>query len=226
MNIMYKRILIGITLVFVLFAIRYSGIHTHLTLEVIRANSMHLQKFIAYSYATSVALFIALFALIVSCAIPLSPLMTVASGYFFQTIPGTLYSIVGATLGATISFFVFRYLLRDYVQKKYGERLKRFNKEFRTRGASYLLFLQLLPITPFGVIAVISGLSTLPWWTFVWTTAVGIAPGSFIYAFAGRQLMTIEKMSDILSWPVIVALSLLALFSLLPIVVRTIHQRP
>ena len=225
MKTLYKRLLIGIIFISIILILRFSPLGSYINLEYIRQNSVYLQNWVNTNYWLAVALFIALFVPIVLFAIPVSPVLTIIGGYFFDVIPGALYSIIGATIGATIAFFMFRYLLRDFVQGKYGHLLKTFNSEFKKQGASYLLFMQLLPITPFIVITVVSGLSEISWWTFVWATILGIAPGSFIFAFAGKQLMSIEKASDVLSWPLILALVLLAVLALLPIVVRKLRKK-
>ncbi|MGE0207104.1 MAG: TVP38/TMEM64 family protein [Candidatus Babeliales bacterium] len=219
MNAVQKRFLIGFSLLLLVLVVRFSGIHHYITLERIKEQSHILEYYIQRAYLPSVFMYIGILAALVACAIPVSFLLTIASGYFFGAIPGACYSIIGSTLGATISFFVFRYLLRASVQKKYGHLLEKFNQEFKKRGASYLLFLQLLPVTPYGVIIVISSLSALSWWVFVWTTAIGIAPGSFIFAFAGRQFMSLSSTADVLSWPVLLSLLMLALFALLPLIV-------
>ena len=220
MKQLHKRLLIGLVLIVAILIIRFTGIHKHITLEAIRHNSEALQHYIEYAYLSSVLFFIGFLAIMVVCSIPVSSILTIASGSFFGILPGALYSVIGSTLGATIAFFTFRYLLRGSFEEKYGDKLKKFNEAFKKQGASYLLFMQLLPITPFGLITVVSGLSEVSWWTFVWTTVVGITPGSLIYAFAGRQLMTIKRASDILSWPIILALTGLALIALLPLLVR------
>lgn len=223
MNFRKNKWIFGILLLILILLIRATGVHKYITIETIRQNSQYLQAAIAHNYWFSVFVFIAGISGVVAFAIPISVLLTIASGYFFGVIPGAVYSIVGATLGATISFFTFRYLMRNSVQQKYGRALEKFNTELKKRGATYLLFMQLLPITPFGVIIVISSLSAISWWTFVWATALGITPGSLIYSFAGRQFMHIDKISDILSWPIIIALTLLALSSLLPFIARRIN---
>lgn len=224
MKAMYKRILIGIGFIAAVLILRFSSLGSYINLEYIRRNSAYLQELINTNYGAAVVLFIALYVAVILSAIPVSPILNIAGGYFFDVIPGALYSIVGAALGATIAFFMFRYLLREFVQGKYGHRLQTFNNEFKKQGASYLLFMQLLPITPFSVITVLSGLSQISWWTFVWATILGIAPGSFIFSFAGKQLMSIEKVSDVLSWPLLLALTLLAVLALVPIIVRKLRN--
>ncbi len=225
MKTMYKRLLIGIIFIAVILTLRFSPLCSYINLEYIRRNSVYLQQLVTTNYWFSVGFFIALYVLVVLSAIPVSPALNIVGGYFFDVIPGALYAIVGATIGATIAFFMFRYLLREFVQGKYGHLLKTFNREFKEQGASYLLFMQLLPITPFSVIIIVSGLSEISWWTFVWATILGIAPGSFIFAFAGKQLMSIEKPADVLSWPLILVLVLLAVLALLPIVVRKLRKK-
>src|SRR5262249_21148831 len=135
-------------------------------------------------------------------------------------IPGSIYSVWGCTIGATISFLLFRYLLRGLVHEKYGKSLISFNKEVKSHGGYYLLSLVLLPITPFGVVTILSGLSDISVTTFIWAVALGTLPGACIYAFAGKQLMNMEKTSDLLSFPLVIALLFLALLALLPIFIR------
>lgn len=225
MKPLYRRLLIGLGFIVLIVVARFSGVGSYINLAYIRENSEYLQKLVKDRYGFSVAFFLITYIITVLFSIPVTPALNVAGGYFFGIIPGALYSICGATIGATLSFFMFRYLLRNFVQDRYGARLKVFNQEFEKRGVSYLLFMQLLPITPFGIITVISGLSHISWWTFVWTTALGITPGLFIYAFAGQQLMTIQKSSDILSWPIVFSLVLLALISSLPVLMRHLQKR-
>ncbi len=224
MKIANKRLIIGLGIIGLIIIIRFSGIGKYITLETIRAQSTYLQYYVTEYYLFSMFFFISLCACIVTLSIPVSPVLTVAGGYFFSIIPGAIYSIMGATLGAIISFLLFRYLLRGFVQEKYGMQLRHFNEEFKKRGANYLLFLQLMPITPFGVICIIAGLSSISLWTFIWTTVIGIVPGSFIYAFAGRQLMSIARIRDIFSWPIVLALTLLAFLSLIPVILRYFKQ--
>lgn len=220
MKNLYKRLLFAVCLIGILIVIRYSRIGSYINLEYVRVHQEYLQLLVSRYYGLSLLCFVAIYIIVILCALPFTMVLNIAGGYFFGGIFGALYSIIGATLGAVLSFFMFRYLLKNFVQGKYGDNLRLFNQEFKKRGASYLLFLQLLPITPFSFITLISGLSPISWLTFMWTTALGIAPGAFIYAFAGQQLMTIKKTSDILSWPLLVLLLALAGLSLVPIGAR------
>lgn len=219
-KISFNRFIIAILIIIFIIILRLSGVGTYINLEFFRLHAEKFKLFIGTHYLLSVLVFFALYSLIVALTIPISPVLNIAAGYLFYVIPGALYSIGGASCGALISFLSVRYLFKESVQKKYGKYLMQFNKEFKERGASYLLFLQLLPITPFAAITIISGISDVTAITFLWTTIVGITPGAFIYSFAGKELMEIEKASDVLSGPVLAALLLLAFFALLPILMR------
>lgn len=225
MKSVHKRLMIGLLFIAGIIVLRSLGVHEYFSLEAIRTRSLLVQGIVQNYYFFSVGILISLFAGLVLCALPVTPLLTLASGYFFGVLPGAIYATVGSTLGAALSFFIFRYLLRSAVEHSYGNALQKFNEQFKKQGASYLLFMQLMPITPFLIIIIISSLSSVSWWTFVWTTMVGIAPGTFLYAFAGRQLMTLEKASDVFSWQMIVGLIILACLALLPLLIKKFKPR-
>jgi uncharacterized membrane protein YdjX (TVP38/TMEM64 family) len=157
-----------------------------------------------------------------ACALPLSPLFNLAGGYFFSTIPGTIYATISSVAGATILFLLVRYCFRDTIEAWYGHRLATFNDEFNKRGFWYLLSLVLLPITPFSFISIVAGLSTISSLLFVSAVTLGAMPGAALYTFAGRKLMEISSPRDIFSPSVIFALLAMGLISLAPFVMRMI----
>lgn len=220
-----KRIMIGMFFIALIIVARVFRIDTYINLAFIKQHLTMFEQFVDRHYFSSVLAFLISYVCIVTLTIPISPLLNLLAGALFSFIPAVFYCVLGATLGSTISFFLVRYAFGTALQKRYGDRLEHFNKEFKARGASYLLFLQLLPVTPFAAVIAISGLSSLSWWTFVWTTAVGITPGTIIYVFAGRELAHVSKTADILSAPVILALIALACIAFVPIVLRFFKRR-
>jgi uncharacterized membrane protein YdjX (TVP38/TMEM64 family) len=129
---------------------------------------------------------------------------------------GTLFVNLGATAGATLAFLASRYLLRDWVERKFGRWLGPVQQGFAKNAFSYLMTLRLIPLFPFFVVNLVSGLTRMNVGTYVVATALGIIPGSFVYAYAGRQLGTINSLKDIASPGVIGALVLLGLLALVP----------
>ncbi len=214
----------GIAFLLVVIGIYFLGGRKLLTLEHLQEYRLHLEQFIQQRYSLSVVLYIFLFVCVAVMGIPITVVLTIAAGYFFGSAAGTLYAVVGATIGAAISFLLFRYLLGSFVQKWYSQELAHFNQNIEKHGHHYLLTLQILPVTPTLLINVFAGMTKLKFWTFVWTTAVGILPGSLIYALAGRQLVFIKSAKDIFSTSTIALLIGLALLALVPLFFKRLKR--
>ncbi len=214
------RFWLGVGFLGLIIALRYSGLGDYITLEMVQEKRFQLEQLIANHYLWSVIGYILFYILAVIFALPIVALCTVAGGFFFGLIPAVIYSNIGATIGATIFFLLVRYFFGDLFQERYKNHLVWFNDQIKNYGVYYLIFMRFVAFIPFFVENLVAGLSKAPALTFAWTTAVGIIPGSFVYAFAGRQLATIDSIQDIFSWKILVAFSLLALLALAPIVVR------
>jgi uncharacterized membrane protein YdjX (TVP38/TMEM64 family) len=137
-----------------------------------------------------------------------------------------VYVNVGATLGATFAFLFSRYILGRAIQAKYGAQLEKFNRELDENGHLYLLTVRFIPVFPFFLINILSGLTKIPLWTYVWTTSAGILPGSLVYTFAGSQLGTINSIGDLLTGRILVAFLLLAALTLTPLVLKKLRAKP
>jgi uncharacterized membrane protein YdjX (TVP38/TMEM64 family) len=215
-----KKVIFAIAVIAAIIGLRYTGLTDYLSLSFIKQNVGLIENFISTNYVLAVLAFIGIYILTVATSLPFTNILSIAAGYFFGIIPAVIYANIGAICGAFIAYMLFRYLLHDIAFQYYGDRLDAFKARFAKEGVSYLLFMQLLPITPFGVINILAGISGLPLKSFLLTTLIGITPGQFIYAFAGKQLNYVTQPSDILSTPVLIALGSLALLALLPLVLR------
>jgi uncharacterized membrane protein YdjX (TVP38/TMEM64 family) len=143
-----------------------------------------------------------------------------AGGFLIGGVLATLFVNLGATTGATLAFLVARYLLRDAVEQKFGKWLGPLQEGFAKNAFSYLMTLRLIPLFPFFVVNLVSGLTRVSVGTYVAATALGIIPGSFVYAYAGQQLGGINSLKEIASPNVIAAFVLLGLLALLPILYK------
>ncbi|MBI4155237.1 TVP38/TMEM64 family protein [Candidatus Woesearchaeota archaeon] len=215
-----KRVIIFLILIFLIISIRFSGLSNYLTFENLKTNKEFLKQSVNQSYLFYVIAFIILYIIVTGFSIPGATILTLASGFLFGTIFGAFYAVIGATIGATLAFLLSRYLIGNWVQKKYESNLKKFNKEISENGFSYLLTLRLIPIFPFFLINILSGLTKIPLKTFIWTTAIGIIPGSLVYSFSGKQLDFINSVSDVFSTRILIAFLLLALLALIPVIFR------
>lgn len=214
-----KYALVG-ALVLFLIGLRFAKIDTYFNVAYFQKNSAALVEYISIHYVQSVVIFLIVYATIVASAIPITPILNMAAGYFFHTFWGTVYAVIGATVGSLIGFLIVRYFFGIYLQEKYARQLKVFNEKFEAHGALYLIFLELLPIMPFSVITIIAGISSVGVWTFTWATAVGALPSSLIYVYAGKELMSINHPSDLISPKVGIGLIILAIISLAPILLK------
>ncbi|HKT34526.1 MAG TPA: TVP38/TMEM64 family protein [Nitrospira sp.] len=191
-----------------------------LSLETLKANRDDLLAFTEAHAMTAVALFILLYIAVVGLSLPGATIMTLAGGFLFGAVPATLYVNIAATTGATLAFLAARYVLKDWVEEKFGRWLEPLQRGFAKNALSYLLTLRLIPLFPFFVVNLVSGLTRVSLGTYVAATALGIIPGSFVYAYAGRQVGTINSLKEIASPPVIGAFLLLGAFALVPMLYK------
>ncbi len=197
----------------------------YLSLDALKSNRDQLLDFTRQHYTAAVTLFLLAYVLQTLFSLPGAAILTLTGGFLFGSLLGTLYVNVGATAGATLAFLTARYVLRDWVEQKFGHRLSALQQGFAQNAFSYLLTLRLIPLFPFFLINLLSGLTRVSIGTYVAATSLGIIPGSFVYAFAGRQLGTINSLKEIASPNVILAFTLLGLLALVPMVYKKLSGR-
>ena len=173
-------------------------------------------------YTLAVIVYIAVYIAATALSIPGATVLTLLGGFFFGPWLATVYINVGATVGALLIFLAARYFLGDGIQAKYGEKLKKFNREIEENGPNYMLTLRLIPIFPFFLVNLFSGVTTIKPRQFLWTTSLGIIPGSFAYAWLGFAGATIGEGAP---WQLFVALGLLAALSLIPVFMRKFKKK-
>jgi len=220
-----NRIILFLVLILIILFIRHLGIHKQVTISSLKKNTNLLESYIQKNYMVSVIAYIALYVLLSSLALPVSAVLTIAGGFLFGTVLGALYSNIGATIGSSISFLAIRYFIGTFIQVRFGDRLKSFNREFQRHGYSYLLSIHFVSVVPLFLINIFAALANVSFWTFVWTTTVGVMPGFLLYSFAGKQLTSIESAKDIFSLQIVLALIALAIIAILPIVIRRVFRK-
>lgn len=215
-----KRIVIGIAFIALIIGIRFSGITDSITLAKIQEQRLQLMAFVDAQYGWAVFAYIAWYISIVVLALPLAALSTVAGGFLFGVVPATLYAIIGATTGGTIFFLLVRYAFGSAFQDRYANKLQSVHKEMEEHGVLYLLAIRFIALIPFFIMNVLIALTRTPVWTFIWTTAIGIIPGTVVFAFAGQQLTTIDSIRDVFSPLVLLAFGMLAALAIVPLLAK------
>ncbi len=203
----------------------YFDLGQYLSLQALKDNRDRLLTFTDANYAGAVALFVLAYVAVTALSLPGAAIMTLAGGFLFGSVLGMLYVNLGATTGATLAFLAARYLLRDWVESKFGYWIGPVQEGFARNAFSYLMTLRLIPLFPFFVVNLVSGLTRVNVGTYVAATSLGIIPGSFVYAYAGRQLGTISSLKEIASPNVIAAFVLLGFLALAPILYKKFTGR-
>jgi len=154
------------------------------------------------------------YVLVTALSLPGAAVMTLAGGALFGFWPALLVVSFASTIGATLAMLVSRFLLRDWVQGRFGDKLKAINTGIEAEGAFYLFSLRLVPIFPFFLINLAMGLTPLRSATFYWVSQLGMLPGTAVYVNAGTQLGQVESAAGILSPQLLFSFALLGLFPL------------
>ncbi|MDA0738618.1 MAG: TVP38/TMEM64 family protein [Nitrospirae bacterium] len=219
------KILLLIVLGLGIGAFIYFDLGQFFSLDALKSNRDSLLAYTEANFGTAMGLFILAYIVQTGFSLPGGAIMTLAGGFLFGSFLGTLLVNVGATTGATLGFLSARYLLRDWVEKKFGDRLEPIQAGFAQNAFSYLMTLRLIPAFPFFLVNLVSGLTRIKIGTYITATSLGIIPGSFVFAFAGRQLGTINSLGEIASPPVLLAFTLLGLLALMPIAYRKFTKK-
>src|SRR5215831_4102889 len=196
-----------------------------LSLQALKDNRDDLLSFTETHSAVAAALFVLAYVAVTGLSLPGAVILTLAGGFLFGAVWGTLFVNLGATTGATLAFLASRYLLHDWVERKFGKWLGPVQQGFAQNAFSYLMTLRLIPLFPFFVVNLVSGLTRMNIGTYVAATALGIIPGSFVYAYAGRQLGTINSLKEIASPNVLAAFALLGMLALVPVIYKKMSAK-
>jgi uncharacterized membrane protein YdjX (TVP38/TMEM64 family) len=191
-------------------------------------NIFELDRFLSLSYLKSsqesfaalyarhrmpvIGIYIMVYVLVTALSLPGAAVMTLAGGALFGLFVGTIIISFASTIGATLACFFSRFLLRDWVQSKFGDKLKTINQGIENEGAFYLFTLRLIPAFPFFVINLAMGLTKMSLFTFYWISQIGMLAGTIVYVNAGKELAKIDSLSGILSPSLIISFVILGLF--------------
>lgn len=156
--------------------------------------------------------FFLLYVAVTGLSIPGAAIMTLIAGALFGVLIGTIIVSFASTLGATLAFLSARFVLRDWVQGKFGERLRAIDEGLEKDGAFYLFTLRLIPVFPFFVINLLMGLTRIKTRTFFWVSQLGMLPATIVFVNAGTQMSRIESTAGLLSPTLIASFVALALF--------------
>jgi uncharacterized membrane protein YdjX (TVP38/TMEM64 family) len=216
----FIKLLIGVGI----FGAFYYAMGSYLSIARMQEYSHQLSLFVARNYMCTATIFTIVMTGMVACGLPIVIPATLMSGFLFGAWWGGIFAVISSFAGSLIAFLFFRYVLGAMVKKRYHDRLEKFNERMHAYGPTYILLLHYSAVVPLFIINSCAALTKLSFLMFALMTFLGLIPVCFIYAFAGRQLSTIQSVSDIFSPIVIVALASLAFLALLPIIIKRIKS--
>jgi len=187
----------------------------YLNLATIKSRQAELEAWRAGQPVVAGVLFFAAYVAVSALSLPGAAVMTLAAGAIFGLGLGMLIVSFASSIGATLAFLASRWLLGDWVQSRFGERLAALNAGVAKEGGFYLFTLRLVPVLPFFVINLAMGLTPIRPLTFYWVSQLGMLAGTFVYVNAGTQLARIESISGIVSPGLLGSLVLLGIFPLI-----------
>ncbi len=218
---MNKKLILGLIL---LATILFLGVNfgQYLTLENAKAQQAALNTFIDQNFVFAAATYFLAYIAITAFSIPGAAVVTLLGAALFGFWTSLLLVSFASTIGATIAFLSSRYLLREWVQSKFGNKLNAINQGVEKDGAFYLFSLRLIPVFPFFLINLLMGLTPMSVARFYLTSQIGMLPGTAVYLNAGTQLATIDSLSGIVSPTVLASFALLGLF---PIIAKWVMNK-
>jgi len=217
-----NKILIVLAVLVLILLFRILHLDHYLTLSYLKASREQFAQAYAERTVLVIACYMLIYVVATALSLPGAVILTLAGGALFGLVTGTIVISFASTVGATMACLVSRYLLRDWVQGRFGERLERINKGMEEEGGWYLFTLRLIPVFPFFVINLAMGLTRIKISTYYWVSQLGMLPATIVYVNAGKELGKVETLAGILSPSLIASFVLLGLF---PITVKKIMAR-
>lgn len=209
-----------------LVASYFLGVLKYFTFESLKENQANLHEQVSAHPILAPLVFIFIYIVTVILLLPVGIFLSVVGGFLFSWPLNILYVLFGATAGSCILFLITKTAMHTLFEKIAGPQLRMIEKEFQKDAINYLLFLRLMPLSPFWLVNLASAFFGVRFWTFTWTTLVGNAPPTIAFIEIGRELETLFNsgkaisLQSILSWKISLALLALAILSILPIFIK------
>ncbi|WP_396440168.1 FAD-dependent oxidoreductase [Limnohabitans sp.] len=186
-----------------------------LSFEQLKASQASFAQLHAEHPFTVAAVYFLVYVLATALSIPGAVVITLAGGAIFGLWQGLLIVSFASTVGATLAFLASRFLLRDWVEARFGQRLADINAGVNREGGFYLFTLRLIPVVPFFLINLLMGLTRMKVWTYYWVSQIGMLAGTAVYVNAGTQLAQLDSLQGILSPALLGSFVLLGIFPLI-----------
>ena len=207
-----SKILVALIVIALIAAFFIFDLGKYFSIDYFKSQQAALNAYYQSHTVETIAIFIGIYIAAVAVSFPGATLLTLLAGAIFGLVTGTIIASFASGIGATLAFLISRFVLRDTVQKKFGDKLKPINDGVEKEGGFYLFTMRLVPAFPFFLINLVMGLTPIKTWTYYWVSQVGMLAGTIVYVNAGTELAKVTSAKGILSPGLIVSFVLLGLF--------------
>ncbi|NJM50289.1 MAG: FAD-dependent oxidoreductase [Sphingomonadales bacterium] len=209
---MIKKLGLVLLLAAAVTAFFYFGLSEYLSLNYFKARQADFDAAYAANPWAFIAGFFLIYVVTTALSLPGAAILTLVAGALFGLVTGTIIVSFASTIGASLAFLSSRFVLRDWVQGKFGDRMKGLNEGLARDGAFYLFTIRMIPVIPFFVVNLAMGLTKIRLSTFYWVSQIGMLAGTIVYVNAGTQIAGIESASGLFTPAVIGSFAALAIF--------------
>lgn len=192
---LWKKLTI-LCVVVVLGVVGYSQFGDLLSLESLAQQETQLRQFQSQHPMLVFGIAFLVYVAVTGLSLPGAAAMTLLYGWYFGFGPALLLVSFASTAGATVAFLFCRYLFRDAIQSRFGDRLANFNQALEREGPFFLFTLRLIPAVPFFVINAVMGLTPIRTWTFWWVSQLGMLAGTAVFVYAGCSVPDLATLAD------------------------------
>ena len=207
-----SKILVVLIVVAMIAAYFIFDLGRYFSIDYFKSQQAAITAYYQTNPAQTIAVYFLIYVAIAAFSLPGAAIATLIGGALFGVVTGVIVVSFASTIGATLAFLMSRFVLGEWVQNKYGDRLKALNDGMAREGAFYLFALRLVPAFPFFIVNLLMGLTKIRTWTFYWVSQIGMFAGTVVYVYAGTQLGQFK-----VSWQLGLAFALLGIF---PIVAK------
>ncbi len=212
--------IIGAVIAALVFFYYKSPLHAYISFDYIKAQSLYFKTLVDQHYMVSALAYMGLFAAGIAGSLPVSIIATLLGGYLFGAWIGTLFATIAVVIGVGIAYIIMRYVLKSAGDIQTSSTTQTLAHAINQYGVSYLLFLHFSAVVPYVVINTCAAIAHIPLSTVLWTTMLGFLPQALVYAYAGRELGSLQQINDIFSREIMIAFALLMLLALVPMLIK------
>ena len=209
---MNKRIALLVLLAAAIAAYFWFDLGQYLSLDAFKAQQAQIVAAKDANPLLYIGGFFVIYVIVTALSLPGAAIMSLVAGALFGVVTGTIIVSFASSIGATLAFLSARFLLRDWVQTKFGERLKAIDDGIARDGAMYLFTIRLIPLFPFFVVNLLMGLTRIKTRTYYWVSQIGMLPATVVFVNAGTQISKIDSTAGLLSPTLIGSFVLLGIF--------------